>query len=261
MKLLISDSPLQILPELATKIGLNEAIFLQQLHFRMQISKNVRDGHIWVYKTYPEWQEEFPFWSTATIKRIIRGLEISGYVISSASYNRMPIDKTKWYRIDYPKVHLLAEQNDPSSGSTCTDKRGQSVPSSEVNLILPITKELKSTKKEIVGEHPDVVSILNYLNEKTGKQFKTTSKTTERLISGRLREGYELEDFKRVIDHKVKEWLNNAHWNKYLRPSTLFSATNFENYLEEYRGTIEKRKSTVKTVAQPVELDFSKGEA
>lgn len=256
----MSESPLQVLPELATKIGLNEAIFLQQLHFRLLVSKHTRDGHIWVYKTYEEWQEEFPFWSIATIKRMIRKLEIEGYVISSATYNRMAMDKTKWYRIDYTKIQLLTAQNDPSIGSECTDGEGQSAPSSEVKLTLAITKELKSIKKETVGQHPDVVSILNYLNEKTGKQFKASSKATERLVHARLREGYELEDFKQVIDLKVKEWLNNAHWNKYLRPSTLFNATNFENYLEEYKGTPEQRKSTVYTVPQPFVLDFSKGE-
>lgn len=260
MRLLINESPLQVLPGLAKEIGLNEAIFLQQLHFRLLISKNMRDGHIWIYKTYEEWQEEFPFWSTTTIKRMIRGLERAGYVISSTSYNRMPMDKTKWYRIDYSKVQLLTVENDQASGPECPHARGQSAPSSGVNLPLPITKELKRIKKETVGKHPDVVSILNYLNEKTGKQFKASSKSTERLVHARLREGYELEDFHHVIDHKVKDWLHNAHWHKYLRPSTLFNATNFENYLEEHRATIEKRKSQVNAVPQPFELDFSKGE-
>ncbi|AOV07369.1 conserved phage C-terminal domain-containing protein [Sporosarcina ureilytica] len=261
MKLLLNESPLQVLPSLATKIGLNEAIFLQQLHFRLLISKKVRDGHIWHYKTYDEWHvEEFPFWSTTTIKRIIRKLENEGYIISTSSYNRMVNDKTKWYRIDYSKIELLADQNDQTRGPQCTLKKGQCDSSSEAKLDLPITKENKRIKKDTVGKHPDVVSIINYLNEKTGKHFKASSKATERYVNARLREGYELDDFKNVIDYKVTEWLHNAHWNKYLRPSTLFNATNFENYLEEYRGATEKRNPPVHTVAQPFELDFSKGE-
>lgn len=87
MKLLISESPLQIIPSLAIKVGFNEPIILQQLHFRSLISNNVRDGHKWVYKTYEEWKfEEFPFWSVDTIKRAIRRLEDDGYIISTASY-------------------------------------------------------------------------------------------------------------------------------------------------------------------------------
>ncbi|MCZ2256955.1 hypothetical protein [Sporosarcina sp. G11-34] len=62
MNLLINESPLQVQPSLAMKVGLNEAILLQQLHFRSLISKDVRDGHKWVYKTYNEWKyQEFPF--------------------------------------------------------------------------------------------------------------------------------------------------------------------------------------------------------
>ncbi|MFS0574103.1 hypothetical protein AB1K83_00575 [Sporosarcina sp. 179-K 3D1 HS] len=101
MKLLINDSPLLVLPSLATKLGLNEAVILQQLHFRSLISKNRKDGHVWVYKTYEEWHEEFPFWSERTIKRTIRKLEEKGYIISTSAHNKLKIDRTKWYRIDY----------------------------------------------------------------------------------------------------------------------------------------------------------------
>ena len=37
--LLINESPLQVLPTLATYIGLNEAIFLQQVHYWLRIDK------------------------------------------------------------------------------------------------------------------------------------------------------------------------------------------------------------------------------
>ncbi|WP_338655260.1 hypothetical protein V6B14_03770 [Sporosarcina psychrophila] len=87
MNLLIKESPLQVLPSLAMQVGLNAVIVLQQLYFRLLISTNVRDGHKWVYKTYEEWRnEKFPFWSVDTIKRAIRRLEDSGYIISTSSY-------------------------------------------------------------------------------------------------------------------------------------------------------------------------------
>lgn len=94
-----------MLPSLAMEVGLNATILLQQLHFRSLIPTNVRNGHKWVYKTYEEWKnEEFPFWSVDTIKRAIRRLENSGYIISTASYNRMKMDEAKWYRINYTKL-------------------------------------------------------------------------------------------------------------------------------------------------------------
>ena len=72
--------------------------------------------------------------------------------------------------------------------------------------------------------------IIKYLNEKTGSHFKPTSKSTQRLINGRLSENYTIEDFKYVIDVKTNEWKDNAKMSKYLTPDTLFNASKFEKY-------------------------------
>ena len=72
--------------------------------------------------------------------------------------------------------------------------------------------------------------IIKYLNEKTGSHFKPTSKSTQRLINGRLSENYTIEDFKYVIDAKTNEWKNNTKMSKYLTPDTLFNASKFEKY-------------------------------
>ena len=72
--------------------------------------------------------------------------------------------------------------------------------------------------------------IIKYLNEKTGSHFKPTSKSTQRLIKGRLSENYTIEDFKYVIDVKTNEWKNNTKMSKYLTPDTLFNASKFEKY-------------------------------
>ena len=72
--------------------------------------------------------------------------------------------------------------------------------------------------------------IIKYLNEKTGSHFKSTSKSTQRLINGRLSENYTIEDFKYVIDVKTNEWKDNTKMSKYLTPDTLFNASKFEKY-------------------------------
>ncbi|MDS9471942.1 conserved phage C-terminal domain-containing protein [Sporosarcina pasteurii] len=260
MKLLINESPLQVLPSLAMILGLNDALLIQQLHYRLLISRNERDLHKWVYRTYEEWQrEEFPFWSVDTIKRTIRRLESKGLIVSTSSYNRMKMDKTKWYRIEYVALQRLMEQNAPIMEAKSNEEEGQIAQCDEGKMPLAITKEIKSIKKDIVGKHPDVVSVIDYLNEKTGKNFKTTSIATTRLVNARFQEGYEMDDFRRVIDTKVDEWLTDAHWQKYLRPSTLFNATNFENYLETYRSENEGLPKI--NLPQIFELDLSKGES
>lgn len=74
--------------------------------------------------------------------------------------------------------------------------------------------------------------VVDYLNAKTGKSFKHTSKVTRSKINARLEEGFTLDDFKKVIDIKTSEWLNDANMQLYLRPETLFG-NKFEGYLNQ----------------------------
>lgn len=74
--------------------------------------------------------------------------------------------------------------------------------------------------------------IINYLNEKAGKNFRSSTDKTKKLIKARWNEGFELNDFKKVIDTKVSQWKHNPKMNPYLRPQTLFG-TKFEAYLNE----------------------------
>lgn len=77
-----------------------------------------------------------------------------------------------------------------------------------------------------------VISVINYLNEKADKSYKSTTQKTKSLINARIKEGFTLDDFKKVIDTKTLQWKTNADMNKYLRPETLFG-TKFESYLQE----------------------------
>ncbi|WP_411503460.1 DnaD domain-containing protein [Brevibacillus centrosporus] len=105
-KLLLDDQPLFVLPSLAKVIGLNESIFLQQLHYWLERSAHNIDGRKWVYNTIQKWQEQFPFWGYNTIRRIVEKLEKGG-VILTGNYNQSKIDKTTWYSIDYEKLDEL----------------------------------------------------------------------------------------------------------------------------------------------------------
>jgi hypothetical protein len=102
-ELLIASKPLMVRPELAKQIGLNEAIFLQQLHcwLTSDLAKLI-DERWWVYNTYTSWQEDnFPFWSLSTIKRVISKLKGLNLIITTSKYNKVKFDQTSWYSIDY----------------------------------------------------------------------------------------------------------------------------------------------------------------
>lgn len=113
--LLIKEPPLQVLPTLATKIGLNEAIFLQQLHYWLKISGKPRDGKLWVYNTYEGWQKQFPFWSLPTVRRIVKSLRDQSVMDTTDRYNTSNINRTLWYTICYDKVDEL-DNPDADSG-------------------------------------------------------------------------------------------------------------------------------------------------
>jgi hypothetical protein len=133
-KLLMDERPLVVLPSLAKLIGLNEAIVVQQIHYWLQNKPNIRDGIRWTYNTYEGWAKQFPWWSESTVKRTIKKLESDGLLITTANYNKMKIDNTKWYSINYDKLNELhttdesdrpSGQIDQTSGSDWTDTSGQ----------------------------------------------------------------------------------------------------------------------------------------
>ncbi|MDW8781974.1 conserved phage C-terminal domain-containing protein [Bacillus cereus] len=233
--LLIHEEPLLVLPGLASRIGLNEAIFLQQIHYWLNRSKHFYDERNWVYNSVAEWVKQFPFWSENTIRRIVKNLEDEQLLVIG-NYNRAKFDKTKWYSINYEKLRLLESTNDvPNLGRRSTQNGQMDVP----NLGKPIPETNTETTSEI-KEY--IVEIVNYLNDVCGSSYRSTSKKTQSLIKTRLIEGFTVDDFKTVIDTKAREWLRTEQ-AKYLRPETLFG-TKFEGYLQQ--GKVEGKHGSSK---------------
>ena len=190
-----------------------------------------------------------PFLSLTTIKRTFLKLEKSNYILSTKKFNHTKYDQRKWYRINYELLYDdLGIQIDTTCESTETDYEWQLELFDGVNPSQYLIKEKKKKKENIV-------SVIEYLNEKTGKKFKVTAQH-EKLIQARMNEGNGLEDFKNVIDLKVKQWLHDPKMQEYLRPSTLFRPINFENYLNEQVQNEMKPKKRYK----PIVLDFTAGE-
>lgn len=95
-------------------------------------------------------------------------------------------------------------------------------------------------EEEKPDEHEEEVQeIVDYLNEKSGKKFRSKTENTKKAIHGRLKDGYSVDDFKKVIDTKVAEW-QGTDWEKYLTPDTLFRPSNFEKYLNQRAPTKER---------------------
>lgn len=88
------------------------------------------------------------------------------------------------------------------------------------------------------SDDADSRQVLQHLNQKTGARFRDID-TNLRLIRERLKTGVSVESMCRVIDYKAHEW-QETDMAKYLRPSTLFRAQNFEQYLGQLELPDEK---------------------
>ena len=82
----------------------------------------------------------------------------------------------------------------------------------------------------ILDNNKDIYNtVMEYFNQVTGKNLSVTS-DIKKMINGRMREEKAtLEDFKHVIDVKYEEWFG-TDYEKYVRPSTLFSKKHFSEY-------------------------------
>ncbi|RUR40497.1 hypothetical protein ELS18_04580 [Clostridium perfringens] len=95
-----------------------------------------------------------------------------------------------------------------------------------------VTTECRNKDSSIRDTNNIIYSrIIEYLNSKTGKSYKSTTRKTQSLIKARKDEGFNEEEFFKVIDNKVAEW-KGTEYEKYLRPETLFG-NKFEGYLNQ----------------------------
>ncbi|MGM9951543.1 MAG: hypothetical protein ACI33P_15520 [Lysinibacillus sp.] len=132
MTLLTKESPLIILPSVALKIGTFEAVFLQQLHYRLNYSNTVVEGYKWYQCTMDKWLVQLSILSKSTVERIIKSLCAKQLV------ERKGFDgKGTYYRIRYEVLQEMlvvdsasnrgVPQTDGNHASTC----GTIVPQTE----------------------------------------------------------------------------------------------------------------------------------
>ncbi len=117
-KLLLDENPLVIQPQLAVKIGLNEAIFIQQIHYWIYKSDKEIDGKIWTYNSYEELHLQFPFWGIRTIKRIVKNLTDNGFLFVE-NHNKDKWNKTNWYALNYDALKCVIDSDNVARSGEC----------------------------------------------------------------------------------------------------------------------------------------------
>ncbi|MFB6330569.1 hypothetical protein [Acinetobacter variabilis] len=174
-KLLINESPLQVQPSLAMAIGLNEAIFLQQLHYWMGASRHHHNGKKWVYNTYSDWLLQLKYLSLPTLKRTIKSLKDRG-LLSVERFDKLRSNQVNYYTINYDVLAII-ESNiaqaidsidqlkmSQSSSSNCTNASAQNEPIDKIKMSQSplaqnepiLTREYQQTTHETTQEKKDV---------------------------------------------------------------------------------------------------------
>ena len=148
-------------------------------------------------------------------------------------------DRKREYRsrIEAEKTALLGQMSEQEKRQMTGQMSDKSPPENR-------DKRLENRSNNIVekkSRQNTIKEIIEYLNLKTKKSYKVTTKVTQRYINARLEEGYSLEDFKCVIDKKVREW-QGTEMDPYLRPETLFG-TKFEGYLNQSDKPVTKGRT------------------
>ncbi|VDZ82816.1 DNA-binding protein [Kluyvera intermedia] len=177
MSMLFNFRPLVINPELATRIGLNEAIVLQQVNYWINDKEQgvIHSGRRWVFNSYESWVKQFPFWSADTVKRAFTSLVKQG-CLDVEQLNKSQHDRTNYYTINHD-CELLndAEQVPSSNGASCPDRQAQDAPMEEGknarSLMVTTTKtttEIKNTLGASAGAAtPTAISGSGKSSEKT----------------------------------------------------------------------------------------------
>lgn len=119
-------------------------------------------------------------------------------------------------------------------------------------------KELELERDKDINKY--IVEIVTYLNDTCSTSYRSSTKKTKDLIKARFNQGFNVNDFKKVIEIKASHWLTDEEYNQYLRPSTLFG-TKFEEYLNQQpkkgaKNNAESSGSNTNRYSQKGEYDY-----
>lgn len=146
MSILFRFRPLVINPQLAERIGLNEAIVLQQLKYWLNETESGvdHDGRRWVYNTVEQWQKQFPFWSQETVKRALSSLQKQGLVLVE-KLAKAQHDHTNHYAINYQSDALFDQVNLTQSDQVnLTSSGGSDCPVLHTEITTKTTTEISA---------------------------------------------------------------------------------------------------------------------
>ena len=197
------------------KLSNNAKIMYALLYNRLDLSLESkwhdRNGQVFMYFTTAEFCEELGC-SEKTVTKIKKELVTSGLLREE----RQGLTKPNRLYILGPKI-VKREPPEP-----------EKIPSRTVENTTLDTQEVQTIKTDIRKTDIDnnklliCKEVISYLNLKAKKNFKVDTASHQKFIKARLKEGYVLEDFKKVVDIMVAKW-KGTEYEQYLQPQTLLA--------------------------------------
>ena len=225
------------------KLSNNAKIMYALLYNRLDLSLESkwhdRNGQVFMYFTTAEFCEELGC-SEKTVTKIKKELVTSGLL----KEERQGLTKPNRLYILGPKI---VQQTIPEP---------KKLPSRAVENTVLDTQEVQTIKTDIIKTDIDnnklsiCKEIISYLNLKAKKNFKVNTASHQKFIKARLKEGYVLDDFKKVVDIMVAKW-KGTDYEQYLQPQTLFG-----NKMDNYLNQPMPKRSTILTSTVDERLGF-----
>lgn len=190
--------------EVALEVGINGAIVLNHLHYWIKKNAdnemNYHDGYFWTYNSIAAYKKQFPFLSEKTIYRILRELEVNGYV-KTGNYNQSAYDRTKWYTLTEKSLKLLKStivqelknSQDNATETTLTDCQNEITRSDNAHLynLSKSTLNKNKHKEKHINKHsancsPELAEALNAFAEHRKKLKKPMTDYAKELLIKKL---------------------------------------------------------------------------
>lgn len=228
------------------KVLSNNAKMLYMLLFdRLELSlKNGwhdKEGNVFQYYTNDQLMIDLNCNSNKTIIKIKKELKDTGLMTEVRQGMNLPnriylealngsVENTFQ---EVQKVHLGSVENTLSEVQKVHTIKTENTKTENNNNKLLICKE-----------------VISYLNLKAKKNFKFDTASHHKFIKARLKEGYTLEDFKKVVDIMSAKWIG-TEYEQYLQPQTLFG-----NKMDNYLNTTMPRRPQLLANAVDERLGF-----
>ena len=208
------------------KLSNNAKLLYMLLFDRLELSlKNGwhdKDGNVFQYYTNEQLMIDLNCNSNKTIIKIKKELKDAGLITEVRQGMNLP-----------NRIYLGALNGSVES----TFQEVQKVHHGSVENTLSEVQKVHTIKTENTKTENNnnklliCKEVISYLNLKAKKNFKVDTASHQKFIKARLKEGYVLEDFKKVVDIMVAKW-QGTEYEQYLQPQTLFG-NKMDNYLNQ----------------------------